>query len=108
MLDSPSKNIFFFCSSCAIDLPNALSLFKNQSQLNEKLKTRLQSIFSEKIINIETKLQNYHKTVLGAYDSSEESPHNQRLSRSPVSEDSVANITLSLTSEQKEKQQSTI
>ena len=59
-------------------------------QLNKKFETRLQSveeILSEKINNIETKLQDYHKTVLGAYDSSEESPCSQKLSRSPTTED---------------------
>ena len=107
MLDYPSKNIFFFCSSCVVYLPNALSLFTNQYQPDEKFEIRLQSVedkLSEKINNIEIKLQDYHKTVLGAYDSSEESPHNQRLSRSPISEDSIADITSSLTSEQKEKE----
>ena len=107
MLDSPPKNIFFFCSSCVVNLPIALGLFTNQSQLDEKLEIRFQSmedILSEKINNIENRLQDYHKTVLGAYDSSKEDPRNQRLSRSPISEDSIANITLSLTSEQKEKE----
>ena len=44
MLDSPSKNIFFFCSSCVVYLPNALSLFTNQYQPDEKFEIRLQSV----------------------------------------------------------------
>ena len=36
ILESPSKNIFFFCSFCVINLPKALSLFNNQLQLDGK------------------------------------------------------------------------
>ena len=55
---------------------------------------------SQKITDIEVKLQDYHNTVLGASRL-----HNQLQGHShgPISDDSVANITLSLTSEQKEK-----
>ena len=54
---------------------------------------------SQKTAYDEAKLQDYHKTVLGACDT-----HNQlKNSHSPISDNSFANITLSLTSEQKEK-----
>ena len=46
MLESPSKNIFFFCSFCVINLPKALSLFNNQSQLDGKLEAKFQSMES--------------------------------------------------------------
>ena len=46
MLESPSKNIFFFRSFCVINLPKALSLFNNQSQLYGKLEAKFQSMES--------------------------------------------------------------
>ena len=134
MLNSPSENIFFLCSSCIMNLPLALSSFTNQSELKEEIEAKLQSVedkLSDKIINIETKLQSqldefciqpiknklsdkiatietklqdYHKAILGAQDTSKGSFNNQRLPCSPMSDDSVANITLSLSSEQKEKE----
>ena len=60
---------------------------------------------SQKITDIEAKLWDYHNTVLGACDTTERGLHSQlqEHSHSPISDDSVANITLSLTSEQKEK-----
>lgn len=109
MLESSSENILFFCSPCVIKLPQALSFFKNHSQLDEKFEARFQSMedkLSQKITNIEAKLQDYHKAVQGVHDTMEERSHSQMQehSHSPISDDSVANITLSLTSEQKEKE----
>ena len=71
------------------------------SKLSEKICN-----LSQKITNIEAKLQDYHKSVLRNCDTAEEGVYNQSqgLSRSPLSDDSVVNITLSLTSEQKEKE----
>ena len=40
MLESPSKNIHFFCSSCVTNLPKALDLFTSQSQLDEKFEAK--------------------------------------------------------------------
>ena len=37
LLESPSKNILFFCSSCVINLPQALGLFTGQFQLDGKI-----------------------------------------------------------------------
>ena len=82
---------------------------KNQFQLEEKLEANFQSLedkLSQKIRNynnIEAKLQDYHKTVLGTCDPAEENLHTRGLSHSPISDDSVTNLALSLTSEQKEK-----
>ena len=65
----------------------------------------MENNLSQKITDIEAKLQDYHNTVLGACDTMERGLHSQlqEHSHSPISDDSVANITLSLTSEQKEK-----
>ena len=108
MLESSSKTSFF-CSLCIINLPKALSFFENKSQLDERLQAKFQSVednLSQKITNIETKLHNFSKYVLGAYSTTEEGLHNQSqgFSHSPITDDLVANITLSLTSEQKEKE----
>ena len=108
MLESPSKNILFFCSFCAINVPKTLTLFTNQSEFNGKFEAKFQSMennLSQKITDIEAKLRDYHNTVLGACDTTERGLHSQlqEHSHSPISDDSVANITLSLTSEQKEK-----
>jgi len=110
MLDtqSGSLNILFFCSSCLPNLPKAFSLFEAQSQFfDKKLEARLQSVenkLHEKMDNIETKLQEYQKSVSSACDTYGQSLDNQQPLRSPISDDSVANITLFLTSEQKEKE----
>ena len=65
----------------------------------------MENNLSQKITDIEAKLRDYHNTVLGACDTTERGLHSQlqEHSHSPISDDSVANITLSLTSEQKEK-----
>ena len=86
-----------------------MSFFENKSQLDERLQAKFQSVednLSQKITNIETKLHNFSKYVLGAYSTTEEGLHNQSqgFSHSPITVDLVANITLSLTSEQKEKE----
>ena len=65
----------------------------------------MENNLSQKITDIEAKLWDYHNTVLGACDTTEKELHSQlqEHSHSPISDHSVANITLSLTSEQKEK-----
>ena len=65
----------------------------------------MENNLSQKITDIETKLRDYHNTILGACDTTERGLHIQlqEHSHSPISVVSVANITLSLTSEQKEK-----
>ena len=65
----------------------------------------MENNLSQKITDIEAKLRDYHNTVLGACDTMERGLHSQlqEHSHSPISDDSVANIALSLTSEQKEK-----
>jgi len=54
--------------------------------------------------NIEKKLQEYQKSVLNACDTHGQSLDNQQPLRGPISDDLVANITLALSSEQKEKE----
>ena len=108
MLESPSKNIRFFCSSCVINLPKALGLFTSQSQLDEKFEAKFQVMedkLSQKITDIEVKLRDYQNTVLGASNTTEKGLHYrlQEHSHGPISDDLVTNITLSLTSEQNEK-----
>ena len=44
VLSSTSKNILFFCSSCLLVLPDALSSFKSHSQLVNALQTGFQSV----------------------------------------------------------------
>ena len=44
ILGSNTENILFFCSQCLPNLPNALSLFKFHSQLNEKLDSKFKSL----------------------------------------------------------------
>ena len=65
----------------------------------------MENNLSQKITDIEAKLWDYHNTVLGACDTMERGLYSQlqEHSHSPISDDSVANIALSLTSEQKEK-----
>ena len=80
MLESSFKNILFFCSLCIINLPKVLSFFENKSQLDERLQAKFQSVednLSQKIIDIETKLHDFSKYVLGAYSTTEEGLHNQ-------------------------------
>jgi len=107
MLDTGSQNILFFCSSCLPNLPKAFGLFEAQSQFDEKLEAKLQYVenkLHENMDNIETKLQEYQKSVLNTCDTHGQGLDNLQPLRSPISNDSVANITLSLTSEQKEKE----
>jgi len=58
--------------------------------------------------NIETKLQEYQKLVLSACDIHGQGLDNQQPLCSPISDDLIANITLSLTSEQKEKEEKAV
>ena len=80
MLESPSKNNLSFCSSCVVNLPKTLDFFTNQSQLDEKFKTKFQSMedkLSQKITDVEAKLQDYRNTVLGTRNTMERGSHNQ-------------------------------
>lgn len=61
ILDAISQNILFFCISCLLKLPSALTLFENQSQFNEKLGSRLQSVedvMHQRMSNMELALSN--------------------------------------------------
>ena len=109
MLTTSSDQIMFFCTMCYTKVSFALRVEdENTTKLqsvDNKLSEKINNL-SQKITNIEAKLQDYHKSVLRNCDTAEEGVHNQSqgLSRSPIFDDSVVNITLSLTSEQKEKE----
>ena len=102
MLNAGSQNIIFFCSSCLPNLTKALNLFEEQSQVDEKFESRLQSIenkLHEKMNSIEIKLQEYQKSVLSVCDTYGRGLRNHETPQSPTSDNSAANITPALTAE---------
>jgi len=81
-------------------LPIALNLFKHKTQYDTKLGS-IENTLSEKINTIEVKLLEFQNKVKSTYTSISSLDSQQH--HSSIS-DMVANITLSLTSEQKEKE----
>ena len=63
--------ILFFQQFLCYKLGKDFEPFNNQSQLDGQLEAKLENILSQKITNIEAKLQDYHKTVLGVCDTAD-------------------------------------
>ena len=97
MLTTSSDQIMFFCTMCYTKVSFAL-------RVEDENTTKLQSVenkLSEKINNIEAKLLELHNAVKNTHitdPSSVDRPSHESIS------DTVTNITLSLASEQKEKE----
>ena len=106
------SNVLFFCPSCMHKLPTALSCYDKTNEIqfaiDSKFSTMEQS-FTTKFNSLSNQLKDLEAKCLAnpvMETNAEEGVHNQSqgLSRSPLSDDSVVNIALSLTSEQKEKE----
>ena len=106
------SNVLFFCPSCMHKLPTALSCYDKTNEIqftiDSKFSTMEQS-FTTKFNSLSNQLKDLEAKCLAnpvMETNAEKGVHNQSqgLSRSPLSDDSVVNIALSLTSEQKEKE----
>jgi len=94
------QTISYFCSSCLPQLFIALNLFKHKTQYDTKLES-FENKLSEKIVIIGAEFLEFQNKVKSTYICV--SNLNIQQLHSSIS-DTVVNITLSLTSEQKEKE----
>ena len=107
-------NIVFFCSSCIQVFPVALQCFNSHSVIDSKVSTLEKSVskiqaaelkLNEIMKNVESQLEKQQKTITALLND-----HKAALGTStpsvvpPITEESVANIAVSINAEQKEKE----
>ena len=111
-LDTP--NIVFFCSSCIQVFPIALRCYDNHSIIDSKVSTLEKSVseiqlteskLNEIMKNVESQLEKHQKAITTLINDHKAAPgSNTSGPATPITEESVANIAVSINAEQKEKE----
>ena len=109
-----TPNIVFFCSSCIQVFPVALRCYDSQPDIDSKVSTLEKSVseiqlteskLNEIMKNVETQLEKHQKAISSLINDHKAALGSNPPSRvSPITEESVANIAVSINAEQKEKE----